>query len=121
MIPTYRENELIRAEIQFRYTLGVERLVAFFQHQVNPYVHQALFGHVVSQAEDVSSARLVGQATVIEDAYGEHRCESLRVSLRPQRAGIPSFCQLPLRCASSWASHVQNHHLLVLSVTLGRR
>lgn len=36
---------------------------------------------MVSQSEDVCSARLVGKATVIEDAYGEHRCESLYVEL----------------------------------------
>ena len=84
-VPTYRQNELIRAEVRFRYALGVERVVAFFRHQVNPYVHHALFGHVVSQSEDVSLARLVGKATVIEDAYGEHRCESLYVELEDGR------------------------------------
>lgn len=80
-VPTYTQNELIHAEVQYRYALGVERVVVFFRHRVNPYVHHALFGHVVSQSEDVCSARLVGKATVIEDAYGEHRCESLYVEL----------------------------------------
>jgi hypothetical protein len=83
--PTYRQNELIHADIQFRYGLGVERVVAFFRHRVNPYVHHALFGHVVSQSEGVTLARLVGRATVIEDAYGEHRCESLYVELEDGR------------------------------------
>jgi hypothetical protein len=76
-VPTYTQNELIHAEVQFRYALGVERVVAFFRHRVNPYVHHALFGYVVSQLEDVSLAHLAGKATVIEDAYGEHRCGSL--------------------------------------------
>jgi hypothetical protein len=83
--PAYRQNELIHAAIQFRYAPGVERVVAFFRHQVNPYVHHALFGHVVSQSGDVCSARLVGKATLIEDAYGEHRCESLYVELEDGR------------------------------------
>ena len=84
-IPTYTQNELIHAEIQFRYASGVERVVAFFRHQLNPYVHHALFGHVVSQSEDVCWARLVGKATLIEGAYGEHRCESLYVELEDGR------------------------------------
>ena len=92
-IPTYRQNELIHAEVQFRYASGVERVVAFFRHQLNPYVHHALFGHVVSQSEDVCSARLVGKATLIEGAYGEHRCESLYVELEDGRT--ISFEALP--------------------------
>ena len=84
-VPTYTRNELIHAEIRFRYAPGVERVVAFFRHQVNPYVHQALFGHVVSQAADVCWARLVGKATLIAEAYGEHRCESLYVELEDGR------------------------------------
>jgi hypothetical protein len=83
-VPTYTQNELIHAEVQFRYAPSVERVVAFFRHHVNPYVHRALFGHVVSQSEDVL-ARLVGKATVIEEAYGEHRCESLYVELEDER------------------------------------
>jgi hypothetical protein len=43
-IPTYTQNELIHAEVQFRYASGVERVVAFFRHQLNPYVHLALCG-----------------------------------------------------------------------------
>jgi hypothetical protein len=92
-VPAYRQNELIRAEVQFRYAPGVERVVAFFRHQVNPYVHHALFGHVASQSADVCSARLVGKATLIEDAYGEHRCESLYVELEDGRT--ISFASVP--------------------------
>ncbi len=77
--PIYRQNELIHAGVQFRYAAGVERVVAFFRHQVNPYVHHALSGHVVSQSADVCWARLASKATAIEGAYGEHRCESLYV------------------------------------------
>jgi hypothetical protein len=84
-IPTYRQNDLIRAEVRFRSEPGVERVVAFFRHRVNPYVHHALFGHVVSRSADVCSARLVGRATLIEDTYGEHRCESLYVELEDGR------------------------------------
>jgi hypothetical protein len=84
-VPTYRQNELIHTEIQFRYASGVERAVAFFRHQVNPYVHHALFKHVVSQSADIYSARLVGKATAIEDAYSEHLCESLYVELEDER------------------------------------
>lgn len=84
-VPTYTQNELIHAEVQFRYAAGVERVVAFFRHQVNPYVHHALSGYVVSQSADVCWARLAGKATVIEDAYGEHRCESLYVELEDGR------------------------------------
>jgi hypothetical protein len=84
-IPSYTQNELIHADVQFRYASDVERVVAFFRHRVNPYVHHALFGHVVSQSEDVCSARLVGKATLVEEAYGEHRCESLYVELEDGR------------------------------------
>lgn len=80
-VPTYTQNELIHAEVHFRYAPGVERVVAYFRHQINPYVHHALFGHVVSQSGDNYVARLAGKATVIEEAYGEHRCESLYVEL----------------------------------------
>lgn len=80
-IPTYRQNELIHAEVHFRYAPGVERVIAYFRHQVNPYVHHALFGHVISQAGDDYVARLAGRATVIEEAYGEYCCESLCVEL----------------------------------------
>jgi hypothetical protein len=48
-VPTYTQNELIHADIWFRYALGVERVVAFFRHRVNPYIHHALFGHVISR------------------------------------------------------------------------
>jgi hypothetical protein len=84
-VPTYRQNELIHAEVRFRYAPGVERVVAYFRHQVNPYIHQALFGHVVSQSGDIYLARLAGRATVIEEAYGEYRCESLCVELEDGR------------------------------------
>ena len=84
-IPTYTRNELIHAEVQFRHASDVERVVAFFRHQLNPYVHHALIGHVVSQSEDVCWARLVGKATLVEEAYGEHRCESLYVELEDGR------------------------------------
>jgi hypothetical protein len=40
---------------------------------------------VVSQSEDVCWARLVGKATLVEEAYGEHRCESLYVELEDGR------------------------------------
>jgi hypothetical protein len=33
-VPTYAQNELIHADIRFRYALGVERVVAFFRHRV---------------------------------------------------------------------------------------
>ena len=92
-VPAYTQDELIRAEVQFRFTPGVERVVAFFRHRVNPYVHHALFGHVVSESADVCRARLVGKATVIEEAYGEHRCESLYVELADGRT--LSFEALP--------------------------
>ena len=84
-VPIYSQNELIHAEVRFRYAPGVERVIAYFRHQVNPYVHQALFGHVVSQAGNDYVARLAGRAAVIEDAYGEHRCESLYVELEDGR------------------------------------
>ncbi|HSL01609.1 MAG TPA: hypothetical protein VK869_14835 [Rubrobacteraceae bacterium] len=84
-VPIYSQNELIHAEVRFRYAPGVERVIAYFRHQVNPYVHQALFGHVVSQSGNDYVARLAGRATVIEDAYGEHRCESLYVELEDGR------------------------------------
>ena len=84
-VPTYRQNELIHAGVRFRYAADVERVVAFFRPQVNPYLHLALSGHLVSQSDDVCWARLVGKATVIEDAYGEHRCESLYVELEDGR------------------------------------
>jgi hypothetical protein len=40
---------------------------------------------VVSQAADVYLARLAGKATLIEEAYGEHRCESLYVEFEDGR------------------------------------
>jgi hypothetical protein len=92
-IPAYTQNKLICADIRFRYAPGVERVVAFFRHRVNPYVHHALFGHVVSQSGDTYSARLIGKATLIEEAYGEHRCESLYVELEDGRT--ISFEELP--------------------------
>ena len=91
--PTYTQNQLIHAEVRFRYAPGVERVVAYFRHQVNPYVHHALFGHVVSRSGDVYMARLAGKATVIEESYGEHRCESLYVELEDGRT--ISFASVP--------------------------
>lgn len=84
-VPIFRQNELIHAEVHFRYAPGVERVVAYFRHQVNPYAHHALFGHVVSQSGDSYVARLASKAAVIEEAYGEHRCESLYVELEDGR------------------------------------
>lgn len=85
-VPTYTQNELVHAEVRFRYApSGVERVIAYFRHRVNPYVHHALSGHIESRSGDVYLARLAGKAAVIEDAYGEHRCESLYVELEDGR------------------------------------
>ena len=35
-VSTYTQNELIHADVRLRYALGVERVVAFFRHRVNP-------------------------------------------------------------------------------------
>jgi hypothetical protein len=84
-IPTFQENELIEAEVRFRYEQSVDRVVAVFMHQGDPYVRHTLAGDVVSQSGDVGLARLGGLATVIKDAYGEYRCESLHVEFADRR------------------------------------
>ena len=84
-VPKYTQDELIHADVLFRYASGVERVVAFFRHRVNPYVHHALFGHAVSRSGNTYSAHLVGKSTGIEEAYGEHRCESLYIELEDGR------------------------------------
>ncbi len=76
-IPSYRVGDMVEAEARFRYEPGLQAIVAFFIHQGDPYVHTAIVGDVRAGADNVGIARLQGVATVINDAYGEYRCQSI--------------------------------------------